>query len=460
MTPPLPPSRRRRLASLTAAIGLVAVLPVVGAASSSVAAPVEDCVAPFPLAEVAADMEVDGLTVSRGTEPDPFTGTVLGVLTNGIAPGVDMIIADLDSPAIAAAGGIWQGMSGSPVYAEDGRLLGAVSYGLSYGPSPIAGITPFEAMDDYLPSARATLSPALAAEVATRADVSTRAAGRGLSQLQVPLGVAGVSPQLLSRAAQEAEGHSWFSGGAMVMGRAAAAPVGPTADDVEAGGNLAASLSYGDVALAGVGTATSVCDGEVVGFGHPLDFAGDDQTYGLHPAEAVYVQPDSLGAPFKIANLGDPVGTITDDHLTGITGSFGDVPDVITVQSDVTYGARRRLGTSYVSVPEALAEVAFYQNLGNHLTVVDEESGGSETQTWTIEGFDTDGSPFTFTHSSLFASEDDLLYASAFALPDLLDEISSIEGVRITSVLNEVVVNPDAQFLKIGKVQQFRAASW
>ena len=184
-----------------------------------------------------------------------------------------------------------------------------------------------------------------------------------------------MSPRLLSRAAQEADGRSWFSGGAMVMGRAAAAPAGPTADDVEAGGNLAASLSYGDVALAGVGTATSVCDGEVVGFGHPLDFAGDDQTYGLHPAEAVYVQPDSLGAPFKVANLGDPVGTITDDHLTGITGTFGDVPDVITVQSDVTYGARQRLGTSYVSVPDALAEVAFYQNLGNHFTVVDEEAG-------------------------------------------------------------------------------------
>ena len=118
-------------------------------------------------------MEVDGLTVSRGTEPEEFTGTVLGVLTDGISPGVDMIIADLDSPAIDAAGGIWQGMSGSPVYAEDGRLLGAVSYGLSYGPSPIAGITPFEAMDDYLPSAARRCRPPLATRVAARADIST-----------------------------------------------------------------------------------------------------------------------------------------------------------------------------------------------------------------------------------------------------------------------------------------------
>ena len=33
------------------------------------------------------------------------------------------------------------------------------------------------------------------------------------------------------------------------------------------------------------------------------------------------MQPDSLGAPFKVANLGDPAGMIDEDHLAGITGS-------------------------------------------------------------------------------------------------------------------------------------------
>ncbi len=459
MKPSTHASRRRRLAALTAATGLFALLPVVGATTTTAgAAPTEDCVEPFPVADVAPDQLVEGLTVSRGTEPDEFDGTVLGVLDNGIAPGIDMVIADLDSPAIDAAGGIWQGMSGSPVYASDGRLIGAVAYGLSYGPSPIAGITPFEAMDDYLPSAapRVALSPRLASVVADHADVSTRAASRGLTQLQLPLGVSGVSPRLLSRASEQAAGRSWFSQGATVMGRATGAAA-PTVDDLEAGGNLAASLSYGEVALAGVGTVTSVCNGGVVGFGHPLDFAGDGQTYGLHPADAVYVQPDSLGAPFKVANLGDPVGTITDDHLTGITGTFADVPDVVTVTSDIVYGSRHRLGTSYVSVPEALAEVTFYQNLGNHFTIVDEEAGGSETQTWTIEGFDSDGSPFAFSYSNIYASEDDLLFAGAFQLPDLLYEMTQIDGVRITSVLNQIVVSPNPRFLDVGSIQQLRS---
>ena len=61
-------------------------------------------------------------------------------------------------------------------------------------------------------------------------------------------------------------------------------PTPATADDVVAGGNLAASFSYGDITRRGVGTATSVCDGQVVGFGHPMDFRGET-TMSLHPAE-------------------------------------------------------------------------------------------------------------------------------------------------------------------------------
>ena len=55
----------------------------------------------------------------------------------------------------------------------------------------------------------------------------------------------------------------------------------------------------------------------------------------MHPADALYIQEESLGAPFKVANLGAPVGTITDDHLTGITGVFGAGPDTAAVTSTV-----------------------------------------------------------------------------------------------------------------------------
>src|SRR3712207_6428611 len=142
------PIRRRAraltVAAVAGAVGTTAALTAVTTVAAQSAPPASDCAQPFPVASVTDGQPVHGLTVSDGTTPEPFTGEVLGVLEDGIAPDLDMVIVDLDSPAIQAAGGIWQGMSGSPVYASDGRLIGAVAYGLSYGPSPIAGVTPFE----------------------------------------------------------------------------------------------------------------------------------------------------------------------------------------------------------------------------------------------------------------------------------------------------------------------------
>ena len=150
-------SGHRRATGLTAsgAAGALVLAGLVAVGPSATAAPTPDCAAPFPVADLVSGAPVDGLTVSRGTTPQAFTGEVLGVLSDGIGPDLDMIVAELHSPAIDAAGGIWQGMSGSPVYAEDGRLIGAVAYGLAYGSSPVAGITPYEDMQGYLGAAKA-----------------------------------------------------------------------------------------------------------------------------------------------------------------------------------------------------------------------------------------------------------------------------------------------------------------
>ena len=111
------------------------------------------CPAAFPVRRLREGQVLNGLTVDRGTTPAAFTATVIGVLDDGIAPGLDMILAEASSPAIDRAHGIWAGMSGSPVYAADGRLVGSVSYGLTFGASPIAGITPAAEMRKLLRAA-------------------------------------------------------------------------------------------------------------------------------------------------------------------------------------------------------------------------------------------------------------------------------------------------------------------
>ena len=129
----------------------------------------------------------------------------------------------------------------------------------------------------------------------------------------------------------------------------------PTVDDIVAGGNLAASMAYGDVTIAGVGTVTSVCDDRVVGFGHPAAWAGET-TLGLHPADAIHIQDDII-AGFKVANLGGPVGTITQDRLAGITGDLGELPETADIDVTVTQGDTSRTGVSHVPLrlPDPLA---------------------------------------------------------------------------------------------------------
>ena len=70
---------------------------------------------------------------------------------------------------------------------------------------------------------------------------------------------------------------------------------------------------------------TDRCGDDLVGFGHPMMFSGAT-SLGLMPADALYVQEESLGAPFKVANLAAPAGTITQDRLTGITGTRRRAP--------------------------------------------------------------------------------------------------------------------------------------
>ncbi|WP_193606871.1 SpoIVB peptidase S55 domain-containing protein [Nocardioides lijunqiniae] len=453
-----PLARRRALVALASSVGLVAGATAYTSPPAGSAPPAGDCTPAFPLAEVTAGQSVKGLTVDSGVTPEPFTGEVIGVLDDGVAAGIDMIIMKLDSAALQDAGGIWQGMSGSPVYdATDNRLIGAVAYGLSYGPSPIAGITPIEDMDDYLETAarapqRVDIGAPMAKRIARASDVTAREASQGARPLPMPLGVSGVSARRLA----SVKTRPYVTKGAYAVGRAAAA-AGPA--DIVAGGNIAGTFAYGDVTAGGVGTATTVCDGRVVAFGHPMMFSGPS-TMAMHPAEALFVQPDSLGSPFKVANIAAPTGTFTDDRLTGITGTFDELPETIAVTSKLTMGSRSREGTTQVSVPAAAAEMTFYQLVGNHDRVVDGSAGGTETQSWTIKGTDAAGKAFTISRSDRITSRSELSFEASMELPDVVYALSDLPGVTIDSITADGVVTSNTSTYRITAMQQLRKRTW
>ncbi|GAA4715935.1 hypothetical protein [Nocardioides conyzicola] len=460
-------SKRSRYAIRSLGLVLAASLGasvLTGSGTAVGADPTADCVAPFPVADLAVGDPVDGLTVTTGTTPQGFTGEVLGTLKDGIAPGVDMVLVKVDPAGLdvdpTEVKGIWQGMSGSPVYADDGRLIGAVAYGLSTQQSWVAGVTPFEAMDDYLgtePAARHGLDRRTAARVAAAAGVTTAQAARGFEQLPMPLAVAGVSSRFLHPSAKTVAAHPWMRTDTYAVGRAGAA--GPGAETMVAGGNMAAAMSTGDILMAGLGTATSVCDGDVVGFGHPMTFGGDS-SFTLHPAEALYVQGDAPS--FKVANIGDAVGTVFGDHMTGITGRFGAVPSSASVTSTVTWGSRSRTGTSYVSTgaPDDLAMVTYLQGSMNHARVIDGLSRGSEVFTLAVTGTDAAAKPFTLSWTDRYLAGYDLADEISMFSAELSSQIASIPDVTVDSISTTGAASADQTSYQVVRVEQRRAGAW
>ena len=124
-----------------AACGALLILAAPAAVAQEPADRAAQCADPVPIDDISQGMQAIGLTVVRGTAPEPFAAEVVGLLDDGIAPDVPMIIVRASSPQIDEVG-VWLGMSGSPVFDDRGRLLGAVAYKLADAPTPVAGLTP------------------------------------------------------------------------------------------------------------------------------------------------------------------------------------------------------------------------------------------------------------------------------------------------------------------------------
>lgn len=450
------------------AAAFVASLTLLGGAASVVTAPASaepgNCDTTFAMDgfDSLVDQAVTTMTVVRGTEPQEFTGTVLGKIDGGIAPGVDMIMVDFSSATGDTAideNGIWAGMSGSPVYTESGELLGAVAYGLAWGPSPIAGVTPYEDMDDYAPAAPARevrVGDKAARAIAADTDVSRSQAQQGFSQLPMTMGFSGLSQQRVKQLKKKGPDYLHTRGMRAVGAASAAVDAGP--EDLVAGGNLGAAISYGDITAGGVGTVTSVCDDWLIGFGHPMTYGGRT-SLGLMPADAIYVQKDLI-ASFKVANMGTPAGTILQDRLTGISGTLGATPDETDVTSTVTYGDRDRTGSSASLVQDYNADITLSQILANHDVVVDAIQGGTEAATFTIEGTDADDQPFEIAFGDRYTSEWDIAFESIWDIADVMWVMSSMQDVQVTGVEATADVTDDTTMYRLKKVEQKRGGDW
>ena len=419
-----------------------------------------DCAEPFPLGDVTVGMTGAGSTVERGTTPQPFSAEVLGVLKDGIAPGVDMIIADLDSPTIDRVG-VWAGMSGSPVYADDGRLLGAVSYGLSEGSSSIGGLTPAQDMLDLYGDPGAAAGLKAAEEVAlpaavqrravTAADTTAAEARSGMAQLPLPLAISGLRPrridQLEQRITRDRNVIPFAAGGA---GATAAA-----SDTIFPGSNFGAAQSYGDLTAAGVGTTTDVCDGRVLAFGHPMLWAGSTR-FSIHSADAIAVESGVFGA-YKLANIGGVAGTVDQDRLAALRGRLGDGPQAIVARADVRDPSRgyERTGRTWINRSRDVADLAPLHVLANLDRGLDTIGDGRVGMTWTVRGTRGNGTPWKLTRTTRYADQSDVSFEATLDLFDWLFVLhdNRFAKLQFQGFTMQADVNENFQRLRLGTVR-------
>lgn len=367
-------SAKRALAPLAVAICL---------SFSSPAAQALDPILPF--SEVQQGMTGTAYTVvDSSREIRTFDVDII----NGIGRGkgeTPLIMARAYGPVVEQAGGILQGMSGSPVYV-DGRLIGAVALGYkdmtpyTFFITPIEEMTklwalpdnknkthiksfdlkkyqedkkkaeekeaekkdaakePSEAKEDRQKAPAAELKETAKEEKAE--DAKKEASKDGKAKEEAPAEVTEKKDLLYL---------SGFSGGGidflqkkLPVGDYTIVPVsapGLSDENTEynamlpPGSSVGVAVAHGDFSISAVGTVTATDGKKILAFGHPFLHRGN-VNYFMTDAD-VYGTIAGVSAGMKIAGVGNIIGRINQDRDAGIAGILGEYPSVVPVRIHV-----------------------------------------------------------------------------------------------------------------------------
>ncbi|HYT69485.1 MAG TPA: SpoIVB peptidase S55 domain-containing protein [Vicinamibacterales bacterium] len=393
----------------------------------------------MPIDEIKPGMVGVGRTVFEGSEMQDFKVHILGVLKNVQAPQRNLILARLEGGPLAETGVI-AGMSGSPVYIGD-RLVGAVSYSIGAFPKePIAGITPIEEMiaataENAAGSRRASAGQArlelpvtperLAAAIrATYARVAMFAdrpsdvqafglpatAGAQMGALLRPIATPLVLSGMSSSTSDLVSSMFRDAGFTPVLAGGSGAPAAPSHEPLKPGDPVGVSLLGGDGEMGATGTVTHVDGTRVYAFGHPF-FNFGPTAFPMTRA-TVYTSLPSLMSSFKIATMGEVIGTLQQDRATAVAGTLGKgpvtIPITITLESD---RAPKRTFHYTVANDQLFTPLLTYVALFNTLGSYERQFGDS---TFTVSGKATFDKHEDLTYEDIFTGDGTIPAASAY----------------------------------------------
>jgi hypothetical protein len=425
----------------------------------------------MPPEQLVSGMTGTGVTTIRGTTPTSFSVEVLGVIDDYIWLDIPVIVVRITGPSsfLDEVGGVFFGMSGSPV-TVNGKLIGSVSYGVSWDPT-IVGLTPADAMIDLLgrqsASGTSALPERLAFDDATRRAVA-RATGRapgdvtsGLRLLPSYLLVSGLSAarldELQARLDERNAGLTVASGGSMDAGL----PV--SSQPFAAGQPIGSVLAWGDYTIWAAGTVAIACSDEVVAFGHSVfGWPPGDIEIGMTGVNVLAVgSGEGLWAGDMVPVLTEPRGAFVQDRFAGQAGFVGVAPDSAPITSSLT---SLDTGTSRDGLTESLYQENwwFEETVWGHMVLnlgaVQGGLGpGSSMLDFTVEGRRADGATFTVANHTAVASPYDAT-ESVWRLVSVLDQLifNPWERIEITGVDTAGWIT-EAQL--IGEITRVRVSS-
>lgn len=318
-----------RFTFLLAAIVAVSPFGAVSFAAQPVDAPI------IPLDELKPGQRGEVWTVFRGSEPEPFTVEITGVLRNALGPGKSLIVCQLTDERVQKMGAV-AGMSGSPLYI-DGRFAGALSYQIQrFETVRHAGFTPAADLDEV--KSRVAVASESGRSVSALAAVTSPESP--YRALQPVFSLGGLSPAVADLFAPQfaAVGLNTSGlGGYTTAAAAASSPNGQSSalnsPPLRPGSAVSVALATGDITLAGTGTVSRIDGSRVTAFGHPMMTLGE-AALPMCEADILTILPSQMQS-VKIANTGAVIGTITQDRLSAISGTLGAGPEMIGVEVKV-----------------------------------------------------------------------------------------------------------------------------
>lgn len=381
----------------------------------------------MPVRDLRPGMQGVGKTVISGDTIEDFNVEILGV-SGSEATGYSIFVR-LYGDLIEKTGGVAQGMSGSPVYV-DGRLVGAVAFGRTFNDPHYCFLTPIGSMLPLLDKPRPLPAGWLPKGTSLLAGGFT---DYGLAYLQEklkPLGLKAVG----------SGGTSSFASGSLQPGSA-----------------VGASLLQGDLTLGAMGTVTWTDDsGRVLAFGHPFMQRGDSNFF-MNKVWVLGVVPN-MQSSYKVGNMGEAVGSFTQDRASGIGGKQGTQPKTIPLFVTVNDSSRGQGNSIRVCLVEdemlvpTIVDAAVINTLSK---AVDRNGGGTARLHFTITGVDSKKQMLSIDRENMFYSSDSLLKNVNVELTEAVNILmqNKFEPVNIYGITVEAEVSDQVQVAEIQSVR-------